>query len=144
MPDSKPTQEEQARALECAREWAPEKDREGFPNLARCHLHATAELERAEERIRTLRMWFEELLGSPFDLTIGNRALDQDDKLARGEEEETEMENATGTAESLTHMENATSTAPKFTPKPGDRVVLKWSPDDADHLLYGQTETVLR
>ncbi len=66
MTDSEPTQEEKDRALAWAKLHAepphPGIARDGMTNIAaRCHLHATAELARAKERIRDLESMLMEL-----------------------------------------------------------------------------------
>jgi hypothetical protein len=125
-----PTQEEKDRALEWVRSNKCDCD-DIRCVVERCHLHATAELARAEERIRGLREALTDLTTIRRSAnTSGDAryraasALDQDDKLARGESEETKME-------------------AKFTPKPGDRVVLKWSPDVYDRPRFGETFTIV-
>ncbi len=58
MPNPTPTQEEKDRALTTAQLYDTPNPGIGDSytrNLARCHLHATAELARAEERIRVPR-----------------------------------------------------------------------------------------
>jgi hypothetical protein len=148
-----PTQEERDRALEKAKNAVGAAERgfidveRGLLNLARCHLHATAELTRAEERIRLLRAALTRIRNVTNDRTLHQLALgainelDQDDKLARGESEETKME-AKPIQTSMSRevaQKSAEPWQPKFAPGPGDRVVLVSSPDDADQSEVGKT-----
>jgi hypothetical protein len=152
------TQEEKDRALILSRAHATGsvalEDPRPWRNVARCHLHATAELARAEGRIRRQR----EALVASGDSTETRRlrlmtaVLDQDDKLARGESEETT--DASTMADRVlradptrvvqqqaceeTVVVDSVHVAPKFTPKPGDRVVLVSSPMSMDSDYIGR------
>ncbi len=95
MTDSEPTQEEKDRALDWAKRHAepphPGIARDGMTNIAaRCHLHATAELARAEERLLAMRTAVSvaaQERSFPYQVSLLERALKHDDKLARGEKE---------------------------------------------------------
>jgi hypothetical protein len=132
-----PTQEEKDRALEWARN--PWHARSPFiESVQRCHLHATAELARAEETVRLFRA---EMFGNDMIINVAQRTLNRvdeglaryDDKLARGEAKETEMD--CDRCDNPDCPEKCAWHGSKFTPKPGDRVVLvkAGSPNDRCH-----------
>jgi hypothetical protein len=173
MPNPTPTREEKDRALKTAKSWDTDPDfwHESAIELARCHLHATAELARAEERIRRLRGIVEEFHehGDRDTKFYLDPVLDRDDKLARGDEETPDDSTTAGrvlradeqcvlqqqageetvVADSVhvrgeseetkmqpvpqSEFDTLIAYTPKFTPKPGERVVLVSSPATKDN-----------